>query len=120
MIKGIKKADVLVALFLIMVSSALMIFQSKSVAEKVHIEVNGNLYACYDLKNDREVVIETDFGRNVICIENSKVFVTDSSCNDKLEIHAGCIEKTGQSLVCLPNRLVITLKGEVSTDVNTY
>lgn len=45
-------------------------------------------------------------------VENGKVWVTDSDCPDKICEHTGAIERAGESIVCLPNGIVISVNGE--------
>lgn len=35
--------------------------------------------------------------------------MTDADCGDKTCVKTGSIKETGQSIVCLPHRLVITI-----------
>lgn len=55
-------------------------------------------------------VIETEFGRNVIELGDESVWVIEADCPDKLDIKQGVIDKPGQVLVCLPNRLIVEIK----------
>jgi hypothetical protein len=50
----------------------------------------------------------------VIQMENDRVRVKSSTCASQDCVHTGWISKAGQSIVCLPNRLVITLSGSSS------
>lgn len=52
----------------------------------------------------------------VIQMEHSRVRVKSSTCATQDCVHTGWISKSGQSIVCLPNRLVITLSGSGSSD----
>ncbi|MCH5351499.1 MAG: NusG domain II-containing protein [Clostridiales bacterium] len=44
-------------------------------------------------------------------IELGKVWVTDSDCPDKICEHTGKISRAGESIVCLPYGIVITING---------
>lgn len=84
-------------------------------ASDVKIEINGKYYAQYSLKNlhePKQVRIETEYGYNLLLLEQGQVTVLESSCKDKLEMNAGTINRAGQQLVCLPNRLVVRLDGK--------
>ena len=58
-----------------------------------------------------QVDVKTEFGENKIKIDNKAVWVEDASCPDKLDVKMGKIEKAGQMIVCLPNRLMIKISG---------
>ncbi|MDP4109339.1 MAG: NusG domain II-containing protein, partial [Bacillota bacterium] len=49
---------------------------------------------------------------NVVLAENGKIRVLSADCPDKVCVRTGFISRPGQSIVCLPSRLVIRLEGE--------
>lgn len=120
--KIVKVGDIIVALIAFLVAAIIAFFPSLKKSEYVVIYVDGVEYAQFALTSDtdKRLDINTEFGHNTVVIKDSKVFVTDSSCENKLEISAGAISKAGQSLVCAPNRLVITIKGGDKLDASTF
>ena len=121
-------ADKFITVFLILISVAAMLFSSlfivRSGGERVVISVNGENYASYnfsDIDEIKTVEIKTEFGSNTVKIDKNSVWVEKSDCPDKLDIKAGKISKTNQMIVCLPNRLIIEIKGgETKVDKVTY
>lgn len=100
-------------------------FLSHGGTESVYavIYLDGEKYASYALNGiDKPKYITVEkFGKNVIEISKSGVRVTQSDCRDKFEIKGGIISKPNQSLICLPNRLVIKIEGGgESIDAVTY
>ena len=94
---------VAVALFLFLKFSA-------NDGEQVIVKVDKKEIARYDLNTDREVVIEgKDGGKNTLVIKDGKAYIKDATCPDKLCEHQGKIHMVGQSLICLPNRVVIEI-----------
>lgn len=80
------------------------------------IEVDGLETARYPLAKDCSAVIEGyGGGRNTLVIEGGSVYVTDASCPDRLCEKQGRISKNGETIVCLPNRVVITVQGGEGT-----
>lgn len=80
-------------------------------------------YVCVRV-DDTEVLrmpLDTDYYResiecgsghyNVIEIREGSVSVTEASCPDKVCIHQGRISTAGQNIICLPNRLIVTIEG---------
>src|SRR5690625_132458 len=59
----------------------------------------------------KEFPIETEYGYNLVEIGDEKVRVTEASCPDKLDVKQGYISRVGETIVCLPNKLVIEIKG---------
>ena len=58
---------------------------------------------------------------NVIKITENGVSIIDSDCRNHICIHEGITDSPAKPLVCLPNKLLITVAGESSgTDAVTY
>lgn len=76
------------------------------------ITVNGSLYGTYDLGTDRDILVETEQGMNLIRIEDGKIRVSDADCPDKYCVSDGSISRTGDTLVCLPHRLVVEIRSD--------
>lgn len=118
------KGDKLLILIVVIFSIISLIFVNKSVisyGEKyVSIQVDGK-----EIKKvifDSSVVgktipIRTEYGYNLIEIGDEKVRVIEADCPDKLDVKQGYISKVGEIIVCLPNRLVIEIKG-ANTEIN--
>ncbi|MCM1368435.1 MAG: NusG domain II-containing protein [Roseburia sp.] len=45
-------------------------------------------------------------------IESGKVWVSDADCADKICENTGSISRAGQSIVCLPHGITVTVSGE--------
>lgn len=56
----------------------------------------------------REIDID---GHNKVVIENGEVLMEEADCPDKLCISQGKISRTGQTIICLPNKTMVTIKG---------
>jgi len=82
--------------------------------ETVNVSLDGKTLYSLSLDSDRTVVID---GVGTIIIENSTVRIEDADCPDKLCEQIGRISKAGQSIICLPNKLIITITGESEWDI---
>ena len=60
--------------------------------------------------------INTKYGYNIIEVRDNKIAVIDADCPDKIDVKMGFIEKPGETLVCLPHRLIVEIKGDYSED----
>ena len=87
------------------------IYGSKGI--NVQVMLDGEVYAEYPLEEDRRVQIKCvqEEGTNMLVIEDGSVSVTEADCPDKLCVKQRCISKDGESIVCLPHKLVITVVG---------
>jgi len=120
--KFIKPVDIVVVAVIVICSLLITWLFAYDGAKYAVVYVDGNEYGRYSLNKDEKQIIEisSSFGRNVIEIEKGKVLVLETTCPDKTEINAGAISKSGQSLVCLPNRLVISIEGRIVTDATAF
>lgn len=102
-------------IFLTMISFAYIKRQALSTDEKyISVQVNGK-----EIKKiifDSQLVgttipVETKYGYNLIEIGDEKVRVIEASCPDKIDVKQGYISKIGETIVCLPNKLIVEIKG---------
>ncbi|MFO7887810.1 MAG: NusG domain II-containing protein [Eubacteriales bacterium] len=79
----------------------------------VEIKVDGEEHSKYVLDNniDKEIEVITDKGYNIIHIQNGKVLVKESDCNNQLCVRKGVIEEPGEIIVCLPHKVVVQITG---------
>lgn len=114
MTKGDKFLIVFVVLLAI-ISTLFIRRQGFSSAGKyISVQVNGN-----EIKKiifDRKIIgntitIQTDYGYNLIEIGDEKVRVIEADCPDKIDVKQGYISRIGETIVCLPNKMVVEIKG---------
>lgn len=117
-----KIGDIIVIAVIAVVSLFLVFYPVLGEVEYAVIYVNGEEYGRFDLNSvePKTIEISSDYGFNIVKIEKGQACVTESNCRDKLDVKAGAIGRAGQSLVCLPNRLVITIEGGVNTDATAF
>ncbi len=63
-----------------------------------------------------EIPIEQDGRQNIILIENGKVSMKYANCPDGLCIKQGKITNSSYPIVCLPNRVVVKIKGDAEIE----
>lgn len=84
------------------------------------ISQDGKVIQTVDLSAMQEGHTEITVGgayTNVIELERDRVCMESSDCPTQDCVHTGWITRAGQSIVCLPNHLVVELKGS-SPDVD--
>lgn len=81
----------------------------------VTVRIDGEIVETYDLSEDQ--VIEVNQGTNVIAIKNGKVDMTQADCPDQLCVHQKAISENRESIICLPNRVVVQI---TSSDEAAY
>ena len=79
---------------------------------QVRVTANGREALVRPLGEDSgELSVSGQEGESYLEISGGRVRMIDSACPDKLCVHAGWISDPGESIVCLPNRVVIEVKG---------
>ena len=71
------------------------------------VYVDGEASATYSLEQDGEYEIETDGGRNVLVIKDGEADMTEADCPDGLCVKRHSISKNGETIVCLPHKVVV-------------
>ena len=105
----------IVAAILLVCAAALLFISDRESGQWAVVHVDTVEVARYDLNVD--AVYELNGGTNVLVIEDHKASITEADCPDKLCIHQGQIWGAGQMIVCLPNKLMVTIEG-VSSGVD--
>jgi len=100
----------------------LIIFLSKSLtggsgATYLDIQNNGIDYL-YPLATERVITLDGKIGPSTIEIKDGKAAFIESSCANKICIKMGWISKPGQFAACLPNGILITIKGNNTSEVD--
>lgn len=108
----------IILIFGLVISGCFTFLKDNKAGKAVIVNVDGNFYNEYDLSTDFTFSIETEAGTNVVEIKDSSVRVLDSDCNGRDCIGMGKISKSGESIVCIPHRMEIYIKGD-SSDVDT-
>ena len=113
--KRLGKRDVvfLGALFLILLAGAAWFyFFRQDAGGIVEVTVDGTLYGTYALdKNQTVDIIIGETKTNTLVIQNGMADMIEASCPDKLCVHQKAISRTGETIVCLPNKVVAEVKG---------
>lgn len=65
----------------------------------------------YNLDKDQIHTFSGPVGETIIEIKDNKVHILSSDCHNKTCVESGYIENGGQTLVCLPNKIVVKIEG---------
>lgn len=87
-------------------------------AERAEIYINNQLKYTYRLqKDEKHYFIDTDIGGVGIELKDNKIRVTSSFSPRKLCVKQGWIENSGQTIIGVPDKLLIKVVGE-SEDID--
>lgn len=76
----------------------------------VYITAEGTEYTVVPLNEDRTINVPGPLGKTTVEIKGGRVRVLDSPCPNKTCVSQGWIERPGETIICLPNRVSITVK----------
>lgn len=91
----------------------------RSPGVKVTVTVDGEIYGEYSLAEDITVDIysgDDNMKHNRLVIKEGKAYIENASCPDGICVSHRSIFRDGESIVCLPNRVVVTVTSGVKTD----
>jgi len=86
---------------------------------RVRVVLGNEVYGVYDLNSDREIAIDKDGRYNDIVISNGSVKMKAANCPGGDCVRQKAINMTGQAIVCLPNRIFITIEGAESGETDS-
>ena len=111
--KNTKRNDMI--LVIILAVSALLVWLCFSLFSPrgayAVVTVNGEETARYPLSENREVRLECEGGYNILVIKDGYADVTEASCPDGLCVDFRAISRDGETIVCLPNKTVVSIEG---------
>lgn len=51
-----------------------------------------------------------DTGTNTVIIKDGIVYISDATCKNQVCVNTGKISKKGESIICLPNKVIVEIK----------
>ena len=111
---NMKKWDFLIIIIaLVLAGIFLVITVNGKRGDTVEVVVDGIVTASFTIDSDTEYRVETEQGWNIIKIKGGKVSVTESDCPNQICVRHKEISKSGESIICLPHRLIVRISGEL-------
>ena len=113
-----KKNDLILAAVVILAAAILLIFQflrQNGGKHYVEIAVDGEVVGTYDLTEDQTV----DIGNtNRLVIKDGEARMEWADCPDQICVDHRAISKNGESIICLPNQVVISVVSSEESDID--
>ena len=97
---------------------ALFLFITRQAGGYVSVRVDGELIMELPLGEDTRIVLGEGEHTNTLVIENGTARVVEASCPDQICVNQGAVRYAGESIVCLPHKLVVTVEGGRANDVD--
>ena len=108
--------DVLLTAVLLLLGGALALYLwlTRQAGGTVAVQIDGELVMELPLDEDTQIVLGGGAHTNTLVIEGGTARVAEASCPDRICVGQGSIQYAGESIVCLPHKLVITVRGGAS------
>ena len=89
---------------------ATYLFVFREGGNSVKVTVDGKAYGVYSLNENITEDIDTDNeGLNRLIIRDGKAYMETATCPDGICVSHKPIFRNGESIVCLPNKVVVTV-----------
>lgn len=107
--KIISKTDIIlfVAILSVCLIGIILIRLTRDNGYNVNIMIGGELKDSYKLNKNQEFDVVSEFGNNHVVILDGYVYVSNADCPDKVCVEHYKISKDGETIICLPHKLVI-------------
>ncbi|EGC82996.1 NusG domain II-containing protein [Anaerococcus hydrogenalis] len=117
----VKRKDIIVVVLLLVLSILMAFFVQKFKSDQngsyLRVELNGKEYGKYPLNKNKTFKIKVDNDEyNVVEIKNGKVKMREANCRDLICTHMPKISKVGETIVCLPHRLILEIVNDDTND----
>lgn len=114
--KNKRKNDILLILAALLLAGILwgVLALTKRQGGEAVVTVDGETVAILPLTEDAVYVWtapEPETGTNTVEVSHGRVRVTEADCPDGICERSGWIEYAGESIVCLPHKLIVTVRG---------
>lgn len=118
----VKRNDlILIGVVIVICLSVFLIMNAtKKEGSKLIITVDGKLYDTLDLNKDTIYTVKLENGAyNTFRIKDGTVDMIKASCPDKLCVSQRNISCNQETIVCLPNKVVLEVAGGKESGIDT-
>lgn len=116
-----KKKNDLILMIIVIISASIIflvihLFMGND-ASTVTIKVDGEVKGTYSLLQNQE--IEINNGTNILVIKDGVADMIEADCPDKLCVKQKAISKNKESIICLPNKVIIEVQNGENREYDT-
>ena len=115
-----KKTDLILGLIAIIAAAGIWLFYSAGADKGLTavVTVDGEFREELILKENEPVAIDTLRGFNIVETKDGQVFVTEADCRDQICVEHKKVDKVGETIVCLPHKMVVEIVGEGDAEMD--
>ncbi|MGH4121075.1 NusG domain II-containing protein [Clostridium sp.] len=121
---GDKIVGIILLIIVIITLSLASIYKTsvKGAENMAVIKSDGKVLKTIDLNKvvePQEFTIKTDKDNyNIISVKRNGIKVKAADCPNQLDVKVGWISQPGEIIVCLPNKLIISINGEANNGID--
>lgn len=109
--------DIILAVVIILIATVglLLFVLNREQGSTVSVKIDGVQIASYPLSENKEIQIKTgdnDEHINVLVIKDGKASISEADCPDKICVETREATFVGETIVCLPHKLVIEITNQ--------
>ena len=75
----------------------------------VTVTIDGKIYGTYDMSVNQEIIIDEPIGYNHFVIKDGIVTMMEADCPDQYCVKHASIHREGETIVCLPHKVVLEI-----------
>ncbi len=115
-----KKRDIVLAAVLLIlgITGVLIVKYGLKSGNTADVYIDDKLVQTIDLSVDDEYTFQTDNGSNTVEVRNGAVSMKSADCPDKVCVRMGTKNRNGETITCLPHKLVIEVHGGQEQEVD--
>lgn len=113
-----KKNDwILVAVILALAGIGFLIYTAigRQTAGIVKVTVDGELFGTYSLEKEQEIEINDT---NDLVIKDGQADMIEADCTDQICVEHKTISKNKETIVCLPNKVIVEIVGGKDVEID--
>ena len=116
--KYFNKSDLVLLIVLLLFGAVSFLASNiiRDAGQSVSVTVDGEVYGVYPLGFDREISVDTQYGHNLVSISDNRASVKESDCPNHDCEGFGAISKAGQTILCIPHHMSVSIIGETDVD----
>lgn len=129
----IKRWDIIIVVVLMLASFlplGIFTYAQAAVGDtqlKAVVSADGEIQAEFILADDNQVeeysYIDEHGHENIIVRDGLEVYMTEANCTDQLCVRKGSVSSVGETIVCLPNHVMVEVEpvdsdSDIQTDID--
>ena len=108
----LQKRDVILAAAILLLAAAGLCIHPHNPVMVGQVSVNGAVVETLDLSKDTEITVtSSNGGTNHLIVKDGEIWCSEASCPDKVCVHQGKKHLNSDTIVCLPNQMIVTITG---------